>query len=68
MIEIVLSVCFIQEPIKCEDVRLNYMAEAVTPQQCMMYGQHEIMKWLEGHPKWAIKKWRCGQVREERKA
>lgn len=68
MIEIVISVCLIQEPSRCQDVRLNYMAQAATPQQCMMHGQHEIMKWLEDHPKWRIAKWRCGVPKMQAKA
>ncbi|MFN3867707.1 MAG: hypothetical protein ACK4MF_01420 [Hyphomicrobiaceae bacterium] len=60
MIEIVMSVCIIAEPTRCEDVRLSYMADAITPHQCMMYGQAEIAKWMEGHPKWRVAKWRCG--------
>lgn len=47
---------------------MTFMAEAVTPQQCMMYGQSEIAKWVEGHPKWKIAKWRCGRAREIAKA
>lgn len=68
MIEIVMSVCIISEPSRCEDVRLSYMAEAVTPHQCMMYGQAEIAKWTEGHPKWRVTKWRCGPARQIAKA
>lgn len=62
-------VCLVQEPSTCKDVKLSYMAQsALTPQQCMMYGQGEIAKWMEGHPKWAIRKWKCQTPREERKA
>lgn len=68
MIEIVILVCSISEPAKCENVRLGYMAQAVTPQQCMQYGQHEIAKWMESHPKWRIKRWRCGQPKMQAKA
>ena len=64
MIEIVLMVCMIDDPAKCKDVRLSYMADAVTPQQCMMYGQSEIAKWTEGHPTWKIQRWSCGQARQ----
>jgi len=62
MIELVLSVCLIQAPATCKDVKLSYMADRVTPQQCMMYGQSEIAKWTEGHPKWRVKKWSCGRA------
>lgn len=65
MIEILLSVCFVQEPSKCKDVHLTYAADSVTPHQCMMFGQAEIAKWIGSHPKWQVEKWKCqkpGQV------
>ncbi len=68
MIEIVMSVCLVQDPAKCEDVRLSFMAQSVTPHQCMMYGQSEIAKWMEGHPKWNIQRWRCGAAKQMAKA
>ncbi|MDX2258341.1 MAG: hypothetical protein NW205_05425 [Hyphomicrobiaceae bacterium] len=68
MIEIVISACMIEDPAKCQDVNLTFMAETVTPHQCMMYGQFEIAKWVEGHPKWRVAKWRCGKARIYAKA
>lgn len=64
MIEIVLSVCMIGEPARCKDVRLSYLADSVTPHQCMLYGQAEIAKWTEGNPNWKIERWSCGQARQ----
>ena len=64
MIEIVVSVCSIVQGATCKDVRLTYMAESVTPFECMLYGQSEIAKWAEGHPNWKIHKWSCGQTRQ----
>lgn len=59
MIELLLSVCLIDEPRRCKEVNLTYTADAVTPHQCMMFGQAEIAKWSAGHPKWRIEKWKC---------
>ena len=59
MIELLVSVCLIDDPQRCKDVHLTYVAESVTPHQCVMYGQVELAKWSEGHPKWRISKWRC---------
>jgi len=64
MIEIVVSACFVTEPTNCRDVRLSFVADSVTPQQCMFLGQSEIAKWSEGNPNWKIMKWSCGQRRE----
>lgn len=65
MIEIIVAVCLIDDPARCKDVRLTFMAETYTPAQCMMFGQIEASKWLEGHPKWQLKRWSCavaGQI------
>lgn len=59
MIELLVSVCLIDDPARCKDVRLSYLAEGLSPYQCVMSGQAEIAKWSEGHPKWRIAKWRC---------
>ena len=60
MIEIIVAVCMIDDPSHCKDVHLSYMAESVTPMQCMMFGQIEAAKWLEGNPKWQLHRWTCG--------
>lgn len=60
MIELLLSVCFVDDPARCRDVRLNFLEESITPQQCMKMGQIEIAKWSEGHPNWRVKRWSCG--------
>lgn len=61
IIEIVLSVCLLADPGRCKDVRLSYMSDdAITPHNCMIYGQSEISKWTEGNPNWSIMKWTCG--------
>jgi hypothetical protein len=65
MIENLVTVCFITDPAKCKEVHQTYASEAVTPHQCMMFGQAEIAKWSMGNPKWKIDKWKCqrpGQV------
>lgn len=61
MVEIVLSLCLISNPETCKNVNLTFMAENVTPHQCMFNGQAEIAKYLQGHPRWQVKKWSCGR-------
>jgi hypothetical protein len=68
MIEVVFSVCLLAEPSRCHEERLSFMAESVTPQQCMMYGQSEMAKWMEGHPGFSVQKWGCGRARTLAKA
>lgn len=68
MIEIVLSVCLIKDPAQCKDVSLNFMGGRITPHQCMLYGQSEAAKWLQGHPRWRITRWACGRAGQLAKA
>ncbi|MCB1520645.1 MAG: hypothetical protein KDJ37_08720 [Hyphomicrobiaceae bacterium] len=68
MIELILSVCLAAAPATCKDVRLSYMAETVTPHACNLYGQSEIARWLEAHPKWRPVRWGCRRAKLEAKA
>jgi hypothetical protein len=57
----------ITAPERCRDLTLTFEAEAeaLTPFQCMAYGQGELAKWAGDHPTWKIAKWTCrkaGQV------
>jgi hypothetical protein len=59
MIELVVSVCLVNDLTRCKDISLVYMAEGVTPMQCLMMSPAEIAKWAEGHPNWVAKRWTC---------
>ncbi len=62
MFELIISACMISEPKSCKDYHLTYMDNISTPFQCMRFGQPEMAKWSLSHPKWSIRKWRCGRV------
>lgn len=68
MIEIVLSVCLVSTPQTCKDVSLPVFAEKVTPYGCMFRGQVAAAEWINGHPRWQIKKWKCAPAQELAKA
>lgn len=59
MLELVISVCLLEDPNRCKDVSLTYMADGAGPFQCMMMSPVEIAKWNEANPKWYAKKWTC---------
>lgn len=63
MIELILSVCLVSDPARCEDVHLQFAEGAVTPQACLFNGQLEIAKWADTHPGWQIAKWQCARPR-----
>lgn len=60
MIEIAFSVCALLPPFNCMDKKLTFEAEQVSIQQCFMFGQFELAKWVGEHPGWRIDRWRCG--------
>ena len=65
MLEVIAMVCALDAPEKCKDVHLNFDADQMTGYQCLFYGQSELAKWTEDHPKWRIARWSCvpaGQV------
>ncbi len=59
MIELIVSVCLMDDPSRCKEISLTYSAENLTPMQCLMMSPPEIAKWSEGHPKWFAKRWTC---------
>lgn len=67
MFELIISVCMIADPKSCKDVHLTYLGDVPTPHSCMRVGQPEMAKWAGSHPKWSIRKWRCGRVDLARK-
>ena len=42
MLELVVSVCLLEDHSRCKEVSLTYMAESTTPMQCMMMSPAEI--------------------------
>lgn len=61
MIQILAVVCTLTAPLQCKDLRLSFMAESVTPQQCFLYGQMELAKWSQVHPNWRVHKFSCSR-------
>jgi hypothetical protein len=61
MIEVIALACTVMAPLQCKNVKLSFAAESITPQQCMMYGQMELAKWIGDHPGWMISHgFKCG--------
>lgn len=55
---LLVSVCLLTDPKQCKEVELQFTDE-MTQMQCLMGAQVEIAKWIEAHPKWTFKKWKC---------
>jgi hypothetical protein len=61
MIEVIALACTVMAPLQCKNVKLSFASDSVTPQQCMMFGQMELAKWIGDHPGWKIAHgFKCG--------
>jgi hypothetical protein len=58
MIEIILTVCAIANPINCEQKYLQFVWDG-SLNQCMMAAQPYIAQWIGDHPQWIARKWTC---------
>ena len=59
MVELVFIVCMLAQPATCERVYPPF-AEPMTLAACMRQGQIYAVQWLEDHPGWRLRSWRCG--------
>ena len=61
--EIVLVVCVLMQPSRCEPVHLQVASEygesLQVPFNCMKQGQIQAVKWVEEHPDRSIAGWKC---------
>ena len=57
MVSLILVVCLSAAPDVCREERPPL--EAVSETSCMVQGQLLAAQWLDEHPKWALKGWRC---------
>lgn len=62
MVELVLIVCLIAAPDKCETIYLRQDAP-VSMMQCLFNGAKQAALWAEEHPGYAVKRWNCGLPR-----
>ncbi len=62
MLVLVVSVCLISQTQVCRDVHLTYASQTLTPMQCMMSGQAQIAQWVNEHPQWAVRRWKCSSA------
>ena len=58
LIAIVITVCALAEPNRCEEQRLEFSSQ-FSLSQCVMNAQPYIAQWVDEHPKWMAVRWRC---------
>ena len=66
MIEIVLTVCAVATPAKCEEKYLQFDWDGSLG-QCIMAAQPYIAEWIGKHPEWYATKWSCDYPGHEKK-
>jgi hypothetical protein len=57
MMSLILVVCLSASPTVCREEQPPL--GAVNGASCMIQGQLLATQWLDEHPKWALKGWRC---------
>ncbi len=57
MITLILVVCLTATPDVCREEQPP--VEVASGTSCMIQGQQLATPWLDEHPKWALKGWRC---------
>jgi len=57
-ISLIITVCAVLSPNKCEERSLSFAAN-FSPQQCAMAAPPYIAQWIGQHPQWTAVKWRC---------
>jgi hypothetical protein len=66
LIELVVTVCTLMLPNRCEDQHFSFSAD-MSLKQCVLNAQPYIAQWINEHPKWDVVRWRCkyGGIRNE---
>jgi hypothetical protein len=62
MFEIIFMACSALNLVSCKAVHITLLGELDNPRTCIVAGQLEAVKYVEKHPEWIIKGWRCGSV------
>lgn len=62
--ELVVVFCLKSAPASCQEERP--LLEPVLEPQCFWMGQIFAATWVEDHPKWMLKGWRCEEHAPER--
>lgn len=67
MIALVMLVCLADKPTHCHTENLNFDGDKYTSQQCFIYGQMGMAKWVADHPNYIIMNWHCEVAGESAK-
>lgn len=57
-IELIVAVCLLSTPTECRDMHFQFVEET-TLHGCMFQAQPYMARWIDEHPQWRIKRWKC---------
>ena len=63
MIELLFVVCLAGSTTECQEQSLLY--QDISTQTCVFAAQPELAKWVETHPNFRIRSWKCQPLRFE---
>jgi hypothetical protein len=58
MIELILTVCALSAPGRCEEQKLQFVSQG-SLMQCMMQAPPYVAEWSGEHPASRVMRWRC---------
>jgi hypothetical protein len=58
MIELILTVCALAVPARCDEAKVQFVSQE-SLMQCMMQAPPYIAAWADGHPSVRVASWRC---------
>lgn len=64
MLAIILQACLVSNPGTCQEHHIPIMSGGNT-YRCAMLAPSRFPNWVNEHPGWKIKSWRCGVVTDE---
>jgi hypothetical protein len=64
MLVLIMTVCSLSSPDRCDEARLQFAAE-VSLMQCMTSAQPYIAQWADQHPGELVRRWRCAYPEKE---
>jgi len=58
MLSIILSACLVADPNQCRDFKIPLDVD-MDVGQCAMAAPPYFAQWVEEHPQWQIRRWKC---------
>lgn len=64
LVELILTVCTLAQPVDCEEQHLTFV-DSGSLRQCLYQAPPRIAEWSQGHPGRKVVRWRCAYPEAE---